>query len=216
MSLGSVVGFVRVQYRGSWVHSGSLVTLGCNLGVSGFIRGGLVQSSSPWRSMASSEVDRLIWERPAGHWVHLGLFGLFGCALGVVMFIWGCWCDSGAPWGSFRCVLGVVGLIPVRPGRRWVHSVLLGSFGCSLGVVGFIRGCWVHSGASLDSFGCALGVVVYIRCCLVNLGTPWGRCVHSGLLDPFGYALWSLGLFRVVGHVRVHPGGHWVCSVSLV
>ena len=69
---------------------------------------------------------------------------------------------------------GVVGLIRVRPGGRWVRS---GLYGCSLGVIGFILRHWDRSGApwrssgTLDSFGCNVGVVGFIR----------GRWVRSGV-----------------------------------
>ena len=49
----------------------------------------------------------------------------------------------------------------MRPGERWIHSRSLGSFGCDLGVVGFIKGRWVHSGASWGSLG-SFGVVGFI------------------------------------------------------
>ena len=55
---------------------------------------------------------------------------------------------------------------------------------------------WVRLG-SYGSSGCALGVVE-VR--LVRQGVP----------------SWSLGLFGFVWFVRVHPGGHWVYSGSLV
>ena len=61
---------------------------------------------------------------------------------------------------------------------------------------------------------------------------PRCRCVHSGSLGPFGFALrvvgfiWgrmvhrgaplgSLGSFGVVGSIRVCPGGRWVHLGSL-
>ena len=79
----------------------------------------------------------------------------------------------------------------------------LGSFG----VVEFIRvhpgGRWVHSG-SLGSFGCSLVVVVFI------LGRR-DRLVSLGSFCVVGF-VW--GSFRVVGFVRVHPGGRWVHSGS--
>ena len=64
-------------------------------------------------------------------------------ALGVVEFIQGCWVHIGSPLGSLGSS-GVVGFIRVRPGGRWVRSVV----GCvhprSLSLLRFTR-CWFHS-----------------------------------------------------------------------
>ena len=57
---------------------------------------------------------------------------------------------SGAPWGhrihsdtfcSFRCALGVVGLLWARSGGRRFHSGSLSSFRRALGVIVFIWAC---------------------------------------------------------------------------
>ena len=111
-----VVGFVRMQRGGRWVHLEKLGSFGCNLRVAGFIRVRWVHSCSPWESVASFGV------------------GSFGYALGVVEFIGVRWVHLLTHWlslGSF----GVVGFVRVRPGGRYVHSRLLGSFGCALVVV---------------------------------------------------------------------------------
>ena len=110
---------------GRRVHPGSLDTLGCALGVVGFIRGslrcalGFVGSSnvclvhwgSPWGSSVSSGVAWLVsvrpWSRHSVHWE---------CALGVVLFIRVHW---GAPFGSSGSS-GITGFIEVRPWGRWV------------------------------------------------------------------------------------------------
>ena len=117
------VRFIRVRPACLLVHSCSLGSYGCAMGVVGFIR---VRSGTPW-----------------------GWSGL----LGFVGFIrarrrihrWVRWVQSGA-LGSFGQVQVVIGLIPVRwihlgagPGGRMVHShALLGS-SVSFGFVGFKR-----------------------------------------------------------------------------
>ena len=100
---------------------------------------------------------------PGGRWVHLKSLGSFVCALRLVGCIRGRCFDSDARWGSlgsvaFRCGLGVVEFIQVRPGHRWVHSVSLGLFGLQP------VGRWVYS-VSLGSFGCNTGVIRFIKVC---------------------------------------------------
>ena len=93
--LGSfrVVGFIRVRHRGRGftrravgylVHSGSMDSFGCVLGVVGFIR-----------------------VRPQRRWVHSGTLCLFGGVLGVVGFNQGGWVHLVAP----RVLLGSFGVV---------------------------------------------------------------------------------------------------------
>ena len=111
--------------------------------------------------------------RLGGRLVHIGSLGLLGCALRVVGFIWGRWVHIGARLGSMGDhwvslgSSGVVGFTRVRPGGvsvyaesmvftrvypggRWVHPVP------------FIRGRWVHSGATRGSL-CSSMVVGFTR-----------------------------------------------------
>ena len=92
---------------GHWVHSGSLGSFGCALGVVGFL---LV----PWWSLGSFGVVGLA---PWGRWDHTGSLGSFGCALGVVGFIRGRWVHSDASCWSLG-LFGDVGFIPVHSGCR--------------------------------------------------------------------------------------------------
>ena len=52
-SLGSsrAMVFTRVRPEGRWVYPWSLGSLGCALGVVGFIRGRCVNSGAPWGSL---------------------------------------------------------------------------------------------------------------------------------------------------------------------
>ena len=89
------------------------------------------------------------------------------------------------------------------PGVRWVYSGSLGSRGCTLGRGGgggeggglrwwalrfvlFIRGRWVHSGASRGSSG-SLGVFAFTRV------RRWGRRIHSGSFRQRPCVLWVVG-----------------------
>ena len=99
-----VAGFTLVQ---PGCHPGWLGSLGCALGVVGFIRG---------RSRV----------RPRGRWVHPGPLGSLGSALGVVRFVWGCWVHSDSPCGSLSSS-GVVGFTRKRPWGSWVYAEWLGS-----------------------------------------------------------------------------------------
>ena len=89
-----VVVIVRVRPGYRLVHSGSLGSLGCALGVVGFFLGRWIHSSVTWES--------------------LGSLGVVGCVLGVVGFIRGRWVHIGAPSGLLGS-FGVVRLIMVRP-----------------------------------------------------------------------------------------------------
>ena len=68
----SVVGFTRVCPGVLWVHPGLLVSLGCSLGIDGFIR-----------SVVFTRV------RPEVLWVHPGWLSSLECVLYVVGLIWG-------------------------------------------------------------------------------------------------------------------------------
>ena len=159
-----------------------LVSLGCALGVVGFIR---CHWGALWVSSYSSAVTWFNWVRPWCRRVHLVSLGSLGCGQGVVWFIQSHW------------------YIGVQPGCRQVHLGSLGSLGCALGVLRFIlvhlsapRGSSGLSGVlgssgvagctgvhperrcvQLGSLGCAQGVVVFIQVCWVFLGAPWGSSV---------------------------------------
>ena len=107
-------GFIRVRPVGRRVLPGSLRSLGCALGVFGFIQGHWVP---PWVSSGSSGVAGFIV-------VHSGR-------------------RLGVPCGTLGSSK-VAGFTGVHPGCRRVHPGLLGSLGCPLGIVGFIRDRWVH------------------------------------------------------------------------
>ena len=128
-SLGSSgsVWFARERPVWRWVHavhSRSLGSLGCVMGVVGLIRGRCVHGGAPLGSscvvgftrvyLCSSRVVRFIRVCPRGRWVHPGRLG------SLVGFI----------RGGTR----------VRPGGRLFHPGWLGSPGSALGVVGFILG----------------------------------------------------------------------------
>ena len=104
------------------------------------------------------------------------------------MVVGGSFSRSDAPWVSLG-LFGVVRFIRVHSGRRW-----------------FIRGRWVHTGASWGSLGsslCTQGVVGFIRgrsvdwgASLGSFGVRWYRCVHSGSLGSFGWALGDVGFIQ--------------------
>ena len=122
------------------VYLKSLGSVGCALGVVGFIPSRWVDMGAQWRSSVSSRVVGFIWARPGCRRVHPVAFG---CALVIVGFIRGRWVPWSAPWGSSGSS-GVAGFTGVRPWVRLVYPGLLHSLGCTLGVV--------HQ-ASLGSFG---------------------------------------------------------------
>ena len=63
---------------GRRVHPGSLGSLGCALGVVGFIRGTLVHSDARWWSFGSYDVAGFIGLCPGRLRVHTGLLGSSG------------------------------------------------------------------------------------------------------------------------------------------
>ena len=106
--LGSfgVVGFTQVRPRCRRVHSESLGSLGCALGIArvhswsfglcGCAMGVVVFSRGLWVvrprwSWGSFGFVRFARVRPAGQQVHSGSLGSLGSALGVVGFIWVRW-----------------------------------------------------------------------------------------------------------------------------
>ena len=155
----------------------------------------------------------------------------------VVEFVWLRWVNWGAPWESSG-TLGVAGFIELRSDCRRVRSGSLGSLGCALrfllrwgllcslgcalGVVEFVRGRWVHWGAtwarrvrsgSLCSLGYALGVIGFVRCRWIHCGAPFdvvwfvqGHWIHWS--TPWE----SFGVARFIG---ARPVGRRVCSGSL-
>ena len=168
-SLGSfaVVGCIRVRLRGHCVHAGLMGSLGCALGLVGYILCHMVHWGSPWGrrvhpeslvahqgSSSSLEFTGLIrvrsgvfgfihgawvhWSAPWGSWVSFGVLGSLGCRPGVVGFIRDRWAYSGV-----ACRSTVAVLIRVHTGGRRVHPASLGTFDCAQSVVGFIRG-WVN------------------------------------------------------------------------
>ena len=68
----------------SWVHPGLLCSIGCALGVVGFIPGRKVHSGAPLGLLGTSAV---VGFRPCVRWHHLVSLGSLGCALRVVGFI---------------------------------------------------------------------------------------------------------------------------------
>ena len=90
-SLSSLAGFLWLHHRGRRVYPGSLDSMGCTLGIDGFIW----CFSVHWGNRA---------DRPVS----------LGCYIAVVGVRWVHWC---APLGS----LGIAGYIVVRPRGRTVH-----------------------------------------------------------------------------------------------
>ena len=189
---------------------GSFGSRGCAKGVVRFIRDRLVHASAPRGSSGAFVVVGFTRVRPGGRGVHWGALGSNTGALGVLEFIRSRWVYAYAPWGSWGSI-GVVGFARVRPGGHRVNSGSLGLRGCTLGRGGsrgcalrffrFIRGRWVHSGASSGDWGGGGGVwFTPVRC--------WDRLVHSCSLRQRPCALW------VVGGRWVHAGAPWKFSGS--
>ena len=126
-----VVGHVRVQPGGCWVHSGWLGSFKFALGVGGFVRGCWIHSGAPFELFGLGFVR----VRTGCRLVHSGSLGSLRCAMGVVEIIRGHWVCSGVPWVSFL-------FVRVHPGCSCVQTGSLGSFGYNLGVVLFIQGRW--------------------------------------------------------------------------
>ena len=154
-SLGSswVIGFIGVRPGGRQIHPGSL---GCSLGIVGFIR-------CRWVHFGSSGIAGFIEMLPVNRRVHPGYLGSLVSALRVVVFIRGHTCR---PWRSPGSS-GFTGYIWERAGGFWVPSGSPSSLGCTLGVVGIIRRRLVFGvcpgsrrvrPVSLGSFRCALMV----------------------------------------------------------
>ena len=64
-----------VHPEGRLGNQGSLYSLGCTLGIVGFIRGRWVHRGAPWVSSSSSRVAGFIGVRPEGRSIHPGLLG---------------------------------------------------------------------------------------------------------------------------------------------
>ena len=89
-----------VRSGGRRVRPVSLGTLGCALGVVGFICGSWFHWETPSGSSGSSGVAEFTGVRPRGRRINSGNLGSLGCAMGAVGFIRGRWIHRGAPWGS--------------------------------------------------------------------------------------------------------------------
>ena len=83
-----VAGFIGLRPGGRRDHPDTLGSLGCVLGVIGFILGSWVHWSASWESSGSSGTVGLIGVRLGVRRVNLGSLG---CALGVVGFVQGRW-----------------------------------------------------------------------------------------------------------------------------
>ena len=133
-SSGSFVvdNLIEVHRGGHQVYPGSLDSLGCALGVVGFIRGCGVHCDAPW-GLSVHPVCLAHWASP---W---GASGSFGVA-GIIGVHSGCRRTHPVSPGSFAHGLTAL-FIGVRPGDRPVRR---GSLGYAIGVVGFIWGPWVN------------------------------------------------------------------------
>ena len=212
----------------------SLGSLGCALGIVGFVRCRAAHWCTPWSS-GSFAVSGFIGKRPGG-------------SFGVAGFI-------GVRPGGRRVRFGVAAFIVLRPGCRKVRSRSLGSLGCALVFVGLVGGSRVHWGSpwgSSGSFGvarvhpgghrdrsgslgclvCALGIVGFghgggVRSGWLGLlGCPGGRRFRSESLGSLGCVLgdvgfvrcrwvhccapWgSSGSFGIAGYIGVRPRVRW-------
>ena len=115
VSLGSsrVAGFTWLRPRCGRVHPRALGSLGCALGVVGFIRGRWVHFGAPRWSLSASGV------RPGCRRVQLRSLGSLRCALGFMRFIL-------VHWGSSRGSSGVsavAGFTRVRRSHGSRHIV---------------------------------------------------------------------------------------------
>ena len=108
MSLSSfgVFGYIQVCPRGRRVHSGSMGSFGCSLGVVGSIQLPRVYSGT-------LRLVRFPQVRPGCRRVHTRLLSSFACSLVFIRFRW---VHLGAPCVSS----GSFGVIRVRPGGHRV------------------------------------------------------------------------------------------------
>ena len=143
-------------------------------------------------------VDEFTRLRPGNHRVHSGWLGLRVCALVVAVLIR---VHTWAPWESWG-LLGVVGFTGVGPGGRVVHSVLLSSRMCALVVAGLILDSWVNAGAPWDrrgSLGSRRYALRFVRGRWVHSGASrWS----SGLFRVVGFTRVRAGGSRVHSVVR--------------
>ena len=204
-----------MRLGGSRVHPG---TLGCALGVVGFIQCRWVHWGTSWGSSGSSGFCWLHWGahlgssgssgvavligvRPGGRRVRPGSLGSLRCTLEVVRCRWVNW---GAHWGSWG-PSNVARTIELRPGGRRV----------SLGLLEYWCSPWGSSG-SLGSLGCAMGVLGYVLDRRVHSVAPWESSGSSGIswligVRPRGRrcALAVVGFTAVAGCIGVRPEGLW-------
>ena len=118
-SLGCAAGFIEVRPEDGLGHPGSLRSLGCALGVVGFVR---CHWAALWWSSGSSGLSGFTAVCPWGLWGRPGSLVSLGCAIGVDGLICVRWIVWGAPWGSsgssgVASFIGVcTGGCRVRPG----------------------------------------------------------------------------------------------------
>ena len=180
-SLGSfgVAGFIGVRPVYRWIRSGSLGSMGCALGVVGFVRGLWFH----WEAhRGSSGFVRGLLVHLLAHWGSVVSFGVAGL-IGLRPV---CCRVPSASLGSLVCTVDDVGLFGVRGlrlggrgGAPWGRQDRFGRLGllrCALEVVGLSCGRWVHWGAPLGTSD-SLGVSGYI-----GVG-PVCRPVRSWSLD---------------------------------
>ena len=175
-----------MRHRDRLVHTRSMGSLGCALGVVRFIR----VEGSLGCTLGCVCFIRIHWGAPLGCVVHPVSLGSLGSVLGVVGFVRCRWIHWGTTWKSYS----FAGIIGARPGNRQVHPALLGSFGYAAENLGFIRefilGLWIH--------WCA----------------PWGHRVHLGTLGSLGYASWFIRVRWVHwGAPWGSLGSSWVIGV---
>ena len=222
--------------EGLRVLSGSSDSSGCALGVSGFVRFGLVRPGSPWDSLGSFGFVWFVRLGPGVLCVLSGSSGSFLSALGALSLFGYVWFIRMHPTGLLlRCGQVDAGFFFVRLVRHGVPYFSLGSFrllrfipvgpGVTR-IVSFLRvrtrglrNLWGISGSFRNALGVAglvLGlsglfapeVARFVRARLIRLAVP---CV-------------SLSSFALVWFVRVSPGGSlgsfgllcfvWLCPGS--
>ena len=235
LGLSGIIGLCLGVHR---VCSGSMSSLGCALGVVVFVGGRWVHLGALWGTFGSFGLAWFIvvrhgsrrvrldslkrsalrvvgfvwcrWVHWVAHWVSSGSFGVAGfirIRRGGRRVRSGTLDSLGSSLVSPNSFL-VAGLIGLRPGVHRLRLASLRSFSWPLGIVLFVRGCWVHWGASWvssdrsgrcvlcgvprgssgsqDSLRCALAVVGFVRCRCVYFLWRRGR---SGSLASFRCAL---------------------------
>ena len=163
-----IAAFIGVRTWCLWVHPVSLGSLGCAMGVIGFIQGLWVHRGRPCVWLGSSEV----------RWVYCGAglslaAWIIGVRLGVSTIDLGSLC-------TFGSAMGVAGFIGLHSGCHQVHPVSLCSLGCALGLLGTV--------------GCTLEVMGFSRALWIHGGSPWGS---TGLSRVAGFIGVRPGVRRV-------------------